>query len=261
LRQKRRRVTMENNNPEPTSPVDHTHITSKPYLADYVTWASVPHPPPPSKGNRFKKIGLSLLVAISILLASTFTYIIGFESGTTTHRQNSSASRPISIGSGGAPALQHTPTQVTPPNNGSGLYSQDFKSFYTAFTQDLTNGMFDLGGSVGSSFQLACDNTTTPPCTYGWSDVYQMLKGGHLIFHYPCDGPGTCPIDGAYTNDSCKNIPYPVRAYTYTVEKYDQDGSINAPNIGESVFAFVDEAINANTNQWLWDGVILQSAC
>ena len=43
---------MENNNLETTSHEDYTHIKPNPYLADYVTWESIPPPPPPPKGNR-----------------------------------------------------------------------------------------------------------------------------------------------------------------------------------------------------------------
>ncbi len=236
---------------------DHkSDTTPNPYAHDFGE-SKLPPPPPKTPSRRIGKIVTGVLYIIVVIAASTFAYIIGFKSGTTIHSQNSSTYSPVSISSGGTPALQHTPTT----NNGSGLYSQDFKSFYSAFTQQLMAVNYVPDSSVSLSFELSCDNTTTPPCAYGWSDVYQMLKGKHLIFSYPCDGPGNCPIDGAYTNDSCKNIPYPVRAYTYTVEKYDQDGSINAPTIGEAVLAFFEVAISGNTNQWLWEGVILQSSC
>lgn len=253
-------MNTHNNNHESTTQVGN------PYLVD----GSIPPPPPPEwsmhqRTGKAWKIVLSALIAVSILLTSTFIYIIRFESGITAHN---STYNTISVGKATTPqytpTLPPTPTKVSSANKGSGLYAQDFKSFYGAFTQDITSGKFDLLGSSvvdTSSFQLACDNSTSPPCTYAWISVDNMLNGRHLIFSSASGGPGPSSYDVIYINDSCKNIPYPVRAYTYTMVHYDQDGSLNAPMVGDAVLAFVDTAINSNTNQWIWEEVILQGSC
>ncbi len=245
-------MNTHNNNHESTTQVGN------PYLAG----GSIPPPPPPEwsmhqrKGKAWK-IVIAVLVTVFILLTSTLIYIIRFGSGITAHNNT------ISVGK--AKTLQHTPTPTKVPstNKGSGLHAQDFKSFYKAFTQDITSGKFDLLGSSvvdTSSFQLSCDNSTSPPCTYAWISVDNMLNGRQLILS-SASGPGPSSYGTPYIHDSCKNIPYPINAYTYTVVHYDQDGSINAPMVGDAALAFVDTYINANTNQWLWDGVILQGSC
>jgi len=110
-----------------------------------------------------------------------------------------------------------------------------------------------LGSTISSAYKLACDPSPTPSCTYDWLNTYHMLTGGHLGFSFP--------YNATYTNDSCNNIAYPVRAFTYTVVQYTQDGVIKAPTSGDAVMIFSLLYIGENTSQWHWEGIILQSSC
>ena len=259
-------MNTDNNNHEPTTPVDYTK--SNPYLMHE---SNIP-PPPPPEYYMHQKTGKAWKIAIPvvILLLGVTVGILMYPIINALYHPTVAASPtpfiPFSLPPTTVATLQHTPTPTKVPsiNKGSGLHAQDFKSFYGAFTQDITSGKFDLLGSSvvdTSSFQLSCDNSTSPPCTYAWISVDNMLNGGQLILSSASGGPGPSSYDVAYTNDSCKNISDPINAYTYTLVHYDQDGSLNAPSVGDAVLAFVDTAINTNTDQWIWEGVILQGSC
>jgi len=246
-------MNTDNNNHEPTTPVNYTN----PYMMHE---SNIP-PPPPPEYYMHQRTGKAWKVAIPFVLI-----LFGLALGLLIYPMINALHHPT-IASSPTPfvpfSLPPTKAQTTilhPTNttaigaSSSGLYSQDFNSFYGTFIQDMTAGKYeDISSSVGSSFQLSCDNSPSPPCAYGWLSVYHMLIGGHLTFSFP--------YNGTYIYDSCKNIPYPINADTYTVVRYDQDGSINAPSSGDAVLDFGDEAISDNTNQWFWGGVILQGSC
>lgn len=212
----------------------------------------IPPPPPPPLQRKKRWQGplvLSIIVALLLILIVAGSFTLGKLNLTAISHTPTPTLQP-------SPTLQLSPTlrptassQKTPID----LYAQDFNSFYGAFTQAMTTGKYDLGSTISSAFTLSCDASPTPPCTYNWLNIYQMLSGGHLGFSFP--------YIATYTNDSCKNIPYPVMAYTYTVVQYTQDGTMNAPTHGDAVLAFSDEYIGENTTQWHWEGVILQSSC
>src|SRR6266700_8027005 len=267
-------MNTNNDNHESTTPVDYTR--SNPYL---IHESNIP-PPPPPEYYMHQRTGRVWKVFIPFVLL-LFGLVLGVLVYPTINElyHHSVAANPTPFVPFANPASQtQTPTPTpqaqitpTPTTNAaatvhklSGLHSQDFKSFYKAFTQDIYSGKFDeLGSSVvdTSSFQLSCDNSPSPPCTYAWISVDNMLHGRHLIFSSASGGPGPSSYDVTYINDSCKHIPYPVRAYTYTMVHYDQDGLLNAPKVGDAVLAFVDTAINSNTDQWIWEEVILQGSC
>src|SRR5258708_6437265 len=150
-------MNTHNNDHESTTQMDN------PYLV------SIPPPPPPKwsmhkRKDKAWKIVIPVLVAVLILLISTFIYVIRF--GITAHN---STYHTISVGKATTPqytpTLPPTPTKVSSANKGSGLYAQDFKSFYDAFTQDITSVKFHLLGSSvvhTSSFQLSSYNSTAP---------------------------------------------------------------------------------------------------
>ena len=203
-----------------------------------------PPPPPPSRKKRWQvPLVFYIIVAILLILAAAGSFTLGKLNLTAISHSSTPTQQP-------SPTLHPTtPSHNTPID----LYAQDFNSFYGAFTQAMTTGKYDIGSTISSAYTLSCDASPTPPCTYDWLNTYHMLSGGHLGFSFP--------YIATYTNDSCKNIPYPVMAFTYTVVQYTQDGVINAPTHGDAVLVFSLSYIGENTSQWHWEGVILQSSC
>jgi hypothetical protein len=187
-------MNTDSNNHESTTPVDYTQ--SNPYLMHE---SNIP-PPPPPEWYMHQRTGKAWKVFIPfvLLLFGLMLGILVYPTINELYHRSVSASPTPFVPFALPPTKAQTP--IPHPTNttatgatSSGLHSQDFKSFYGAFTQDITSGKFDLLGSSvvdTSSFQLSCDNSTAPPCTYAWISVDNMLNGGQLILSPSSGGPG-----------------------------------------------------------------------
>jgi hypothetical protein len=229
---------------KPVWPAYNPYEPGNPYYSD----TSIPPPPPSYRKRRRILLVVSVIVAILLIFAGVGSFLfMKLNAGISTH--SSTSTRNTSPTSSPTSHLTAAPSA----NGQSDLYSQNFTAFYGAFTQAMSTGQYDLGSTISSAYKLACDPSPTPSCTYDWLNTYHMLTGGHLGFSFP--------YNATYTNDSCNNIAYPVRAFTYTVVQYTQDGVIKAPTSGDAVMIFSLLYIGENTSQWHWEGVILQSSC
>lgn len=97
----------QHSNIEPTQYAGYEHTTPNPYLDQYLQGVNkLPPPPPRAAKNHMKRVLIVAIIIITLLLASIFTYILGFESGSTVHNQSSSTYNPVAI---------PTPAQTTQP--------------------------------------------------------------------------------------------------------------------------------------------------
>jgi hypothetical protein len=228
---------------KPAWPSYNPYEPVNPYYGDTPT----PPPPPSYKKRRHVVLVVSVLVAMLLVAATVGSLLVVKLNQSVSSHAPTSTHSPF-------PTSSQTVHPTAPPVNGqSDLYSQNFTSFYGAFSQAMTTGQYDLGSTVSQAFKLSCDPSPNPPCTYDWLNTHQMLTERHLGFSFP--------YNATYTNDSCNNIAYPVRAFTYTVVQYTQDGIIKVPTSGDAVMIFSLSYISENTSQWHWEGVILQSSC
>jgi len=214
---------------------ESTTQASNPYLVD----GSILPPPPPEWSMRQRtgktwKIVIPVLIAVSILITSTFIYI------------NRTGIRTASIGKAIPP--QHTTTlpsaTIQTPSYIAGLSSGDPRIFVESFsTALLYNDIANLSKHKNDQFLEVCQSSENPPqsetpaCTYGWDDLAKQLANGSIqlivdptaqmtVRVTPADpaygGTDTTGIiTGSYISASNANLPL---AYTGTAQFWFLEG-------------------------------------